>query len=82
MAISVREHAPVCQATCLSNEFHLSALPQLSDASRALSSQAATVIVFVGLALVVAVVLTAIWADKDRRKAALDVLDRLLRWHK
>jgi hypothetical protein len=40
------------------------------------------VIVLLALALVAAVVLTAIWSrDKDRRKDARDVLDRFLRWH-
>jgi hypothetical protein len=37
-------------------------------------------VVVVVLALVAAVVLTAIWAGSARRQAALDVLDRLLRW--
>jgi hypothetical protein len=39
------------------------------------------VLVLLALALVAVVVLTAVWSgDKERRKAALDVLDRLLRW--
>jgi hypothetical protein len=82
MAVSVREHASACQATCPATEYHLNALPQLSDMSRALSSQDVTLIVVGGLVLVAAVVLTAIWADEGRRKAAFNVLDRLLPWRR
>lgn len=50
--------------------------------SHNLSGQDMFVIVLLALALVAAVVLTAIWSrDKDRRKDARDVLDRFLRWH-
>lgn len=77
MPVSVREHAPACQARCPNAGFRLNALPQASDISHALSSQDVTLIVVGGLVLVTAVVLTAIWADSDRRKAAFDVLDRL-----
>jgi hypothetical protein len=80
MAASVREHAPACQATCPSAEFHLNTLPQASGISHAMSSQDVTMIVVVVLALVVAVVLTAIWAGESHRKAALAVLDRIIRW--
>lgn len=82
MASSVREYVPACQAGCPRTEFRLSALPQASSpVSHALSSQDVTLIVIVTLALVAAVVLTAIWSrDKDKRKDARDVLDRIIRW--
>lgn len=80
MPISLCANAPACQATRPPAEFRLSASPQASGIGHALSSQDVTLIVFVCLALVAAVVLTAIWAGSERRKAALDVLDRLLRW--
>ena len=38
-------------------------------------------ITLLALALVAAVALTAVWSgDKDRRQAALDVLDPIIRW--
>jgi hypothetical protein len=79
---SVREHAPACQTRCPHTEFRLSALPQASGAvNHLLSGQDVFVIVIVALALVAAVVLTAVWSsDKDRREAALAVLDRIIRW--
>jgi hypothetical protein len=81
MASSVREHASACQARCPTADFKLSALPQASGISHALSSQDVALIVVVVLALVAAVVLTAIWSrDKDQRQAALAVLDRIIRW--
>ena len=82
MSASVREHAPACQATCPGTDFRLNTLPQASGMSHALSSQDVALIVVVALALVAAVVLTAIWADTDRRKAAFEVLDRLLPWRR
>jgi hypothetical protein len=61
----------------------LSASPQVSGTvSHVLTGQDMAMIVAVVLALAVAVVLTAIWADSDRRKAAFDVLDRLLPWRR
>jgi hypothetical protein len=59
------------------------ALPQASGTvSHVLTGQDTFVIVLLALALVAAVVLTAIWSrDKDRRKDARDVLDRIMRWH-
>jgi hypothetical protein len=49
--------------------------------SHALSGQDLFVVVLLLLALVAAVVLTAIWSrDKDRRKDARDVLGRIIRW--
>lgn len=82
MISSVRECTCPCQAGCPRTEFRLSALPQVSvTLGRALSGQEMFVIVIVALALVTAVVLTAIWSrDKDRRKDALAVLDRIARW--
>ena len=83
MASSVREHASACQATCPSAEFRLNALPQASGTvSHVLTGQDVALIVVVVLVLAAAVVLTAIWADSDRRKAAFDVLDRLLPWRR
>ena len=62
-------------------EFKLTALPQVSGAlSRNLSGQDVALIVVLVLVLVAEVVLTAIWAGSDRRKATFDVLDRLLPW--
>jgi len=63
----------------------LRALPQVSGITHALgslSSEDVTLIVVVVVLLVAAVVLTAIWAGSDRRKAAFDVLDRLLPWRR
>jgi hypothetical protein len=61
----------------------MSALPQVSNAlSHSLSGQDVFVVVLLVLALVAAVVLTAVWSkDKERRKDALEVLDRIIRWH-
>jgi hypothetical protein len=82
MFSSVRECIPVCQAGCTRTEFRLSALPQFSGAiSRNVSGQDVFVIALLALALVAAVALTAVWTGNgDRRKAALDVLDRIIRW--
>lgn len=82
MGSSVRERIGACQAGSIRTEFRLSALPQSSSAlSHTLSGQDVFVIVLLALILVAAVVLTAVWSgDKERRKAALDVLDRIMRW--
>jgi hypothetical protein len=82
MVSSVRECICVCQAGCPRTEFRIGALPQVSGAlSHNLSGQEVFVVVLLALALVAAVVLTAVWSgDKDRRQAALDVLDRIIRW--
>lgn len=80
MPISVRDPVLARQASFTRADSRLSALPQVSGISHALSSlssQDVTLIVVGGLVLVAAVVLTAIWADSERRKAAFDVLDRL-----
>jgi hypothetical protein len=80
--VSVRDSVSACQMGCLRTEFRLNALPQASVAlSHALSGPDLSVVVLVALALAAAVVLTAIWSpDRERRKAARDVLDRLTRW--
>jgi hypothetical protein len=65
-----------------STEIKLSTLPQASGIGHAMSSQDVIVIVIAVVLLAAAVVLTAIWADSDRRKAAFDVLDRLLPWRR
>ncbi len=59
----------------------MSALQQVSGTvSHALSSQDVFVVALLVLALVAAVVLTAIWVPgKERRKAAREVIDRLTR---
>ena len=82
MVSSVRENAPACQARCPHADIHLSALQQASGTlGHALSGQDVFVIALLLLALVAAVVLTAIWSrDKDRRKDAREVLDRITRW--
>jgi hypothetical protein len=82
MVSSVRECICACQAGCPGTEFRLSALPQASGTlSRNLSGQDVFVIVLLALILVAAVVLTAVWSgDKERRKDALAVLDRIMRW--
>jgi hypothetical protein len=82
MFICVRECIYPCQAGCPRTEVKLSALPQVSGTiSHALNGQEVFVIVLLVLALVAAVVLTALWSrDKDRRKDARDVLDRIIRW--
>ena len=82
MASSVRECIPACQAGYPRRGFKLSALPQASGVlSHNLSGQDMFVILLLVLALVAAVALTAVWSgDKDRRQAALDVLDRIIRW--
>ena len=79
---SVRDPVSTCQAGCSRTDFKLRALPQVSGTfSHALSGQDVFVIVLLLLALVAALALTAVLSrDKDRRKAALDVLDRIIRW--
>jgi hypothetical protein len=81
MTSSVRECISARQAGCPRTEFKLSALPQVSGTlSHNLSGQDMFVIALLALALVAAVVFTAIWSrDKDRRKDARAVL-RILRW--
>jgi hypothetical protein len=82
MTSSVRECTRACQAGCPRAEFKLSALPQVSGTlSHNLSGQDVFVSLLLAVALVAAVVLTAIWSrDKDKRKDARDVLDSIIRW--
>ena len=83
MSASVREQASACQATCPSAEFRLNALPQAGGTViHVLTGRDVALVVAVVLVLAAAVVLTAIWAGSDRRKAAFDVLDRLLPWRR
>jgi hypothetical protein len=58
------------------------AVPQASGTvNHVLTGQDGFVIALLALALVAAICLTAAWSrDKDRREAALDVLDRIIRW--
>lgn len=83
MASSVRECICARQAGCPRDEIRLSALPQVNGAiSHSLSGLDVTLIVIAVVVIVAAVVLTAIWADAARRKAAFEVLDRLLPWRR
>jgi hypothetical protein len=79
---SVRESMPACQAGAPRTEFKVTALPQISGAlSHSLTGHDLFVIALLVLALVAAVVLTAIWShDKDQRKDAREVFDRIIRW--
>jgi hypothetical protein len=79
---SVRECICACQAGCPRTEVKLSTLPQVSGTlGHALGGQDVFVITVLALALVAAVVLTAVWSpDKERRKDALAVFDRITRW--
>jgi hypothetical protein len=80
MSSSVRDPVSVCQAGCTRTDPGLSALPQVSGINHALSSQEVTMIVIVGLILVTAIVLTAVWGEPARRKDALALLDRIIPW--
>lgn len=80
MPSSVRGPVSACQAGCARTDSRLSALLQVSGISHALSSQDVTMIVVVGLALVTAVVLTALWGKPARRRDALALLDRIIPW--
>lgn len=84
MSSSVRGCICACHAGCPRADFKLIALPQVSGAlGHAMSGQEIFVIALLALALVAAVVLTAVWSgDKDRRKDALAVFDRITRWHR
>ena len=80
--VSVRECICTRQAGFPRDEIRLSALPQVSGAiDRSLSGLDVTLIVIVALALVAAVVLTAVWSpDREQRKDAREVFDRIMRW--
>jgi hypothetical protein len=77
--VTRRVCCPSCRAIGLTGR---AALPQASvTLGRALSGRDVFVVALLFLALVAAVALTAVWlGDTDRRKAAIDVLDRLIRW--
>jgi hypothetical protein len=84
MASSVRECISARQAGCPCHLFRFSVLAQASGhVSHLAASQGVLLVVVVAvvLALLAAVVITAVWSGKPARsKAALAVLDRLLRW--
>lgn len=83
MVSSVRDPLSACQAGCTRTEFKLNALPQVSSAlGHVLGSQSAFWLAALCLILFAAlVVFPAVWSSKpSRRKAALDVLDRIIRW--
>jgi len=80
MASSVRDPVSACQAGFAGTDCRLSALPQVTGVSRALTSQDVTMIVIVGLILVTAIVLTALWGKPARRRDALALLDRIIPW--
>lgn len=82
MPSSVRESIYACQAGATRTEFKVSALPQVSGAlSHLTAAQGSLWLAVLVLALVAAVVLTAVWSgDNDRRKAACDVLALFFRW--
>ena len=80
MATTVPAHRPARQASAHSPAFHLGALSLVSGiAIHGVTSLDLAWIVVVILVLVV--VIPAVWSDKGyRRKAGLEVLDRLLLW--
>jgi hypothetical protein len=84
MGSSVRDPVSACRAWCSCTDFKLSALPQVgSTVSHVLSSQGVFWLAALCLILfAVLVVVPAVWSRKPaRRKAALAVLDRIMRWH-
>lgn len=83
MASSVREHVGARQAGCPCHVFRFSALAQLSShIGSAVSSHGVLLaVLLVAVALVTVVIFPAVWSRKSyRRKAALEVLERLIRW--
>jgi threonine/homoserine/homoserine lactone efflux protein len=82
MVSSVREFVPACHADVARANFRLSASPQVIEAvNRNLGAQHLFVIAILAFALIAVVCLTALFGSAVRRKAALDVLDRIMRWH-
>jgi hypothetical protein len=72
-----------CQAGCPCRVFRFSALAQISGhTGSALGSPGALlVIVLIAVLFVAMVIFPAVWSRKSyRRKAALAVLERLIRW--
>jgi choline-glycine betaine transporter len=82
MLSSVRDPVSGCQAGCPRTEFKLNALPQVGGTlSHLTAAQGSLWLAAMVVALVAAVVLTAVWSgDKDRRKAARGVLALFFRW--
>lgn len=83
MSFSVRDCTYTGQPACHRQEFRVSSLPQASSAlGHVLSSQDVLLTVLLVLVLVAGlVVFPAVWSSKpSRRKAALAVLDRIIRW--
>lgn len=82
MPNSVCEQAPARQAKSHSTGFQLSTFSLVSAAViHGLTGQDMGWVTVVILVLVVVVVAPAVWSDKGyRRKAGLDVLDRIIRW--
>ena len=82
MHVSVRECISTREAgcPCVVPRFH--AFAQVGTVSKILSSQDALVVLgILAILVMVLVILPAVWSEKPtRRKAALAVLDRLLRW--
>ena len=77
----------VCECICTRQprfpltEFKLCVLPQASGSlGHVLSGQDMFVVVLLVLALVAAVVLTALWGKPARRRDALALLDRIIPW--
>lgn len=85
MVSSVCDPSPACQPVRPGADFWLNALPQVSSAiSHTMTSQDMFLIVLAVVVLLAAlVVYPAVWSKKTfRRKAALDVLERFLRWRR
>lgn len=80
MTTTVPAHTPARQASSHSTGVKLSALPLVSVAVfHGLTGRGPTPITVVILVLVLVVVVPAVWSGKGyRRRAGLDVLDRLL----
>jgi hypothetical protein len=84
MSNSVCEQAPARQAKSHSAGFQVGAFSLVSAAViRGLTGQGTAGVTVVILLVVVVVVVPAIWSSKGyRRRAGLDVLDRLLPWRR
>jgi len=82
MASSVRDPVSAFQVGCTSADFKLNALPQLGVAvGHVLTGQEVFWLAALCLTLFAVLALPAVWSSKPaRRKAALAVLDRLIRW--
>ena len=83
MVSSVRDPVSECQAACARTDFKLRALPQVSASiGHVLNGHEVFWLAALCLTLfAVLVVLPAVWSSKPtRRRAALAVLDRLIRW--